>query len=234
MSRSIIVSFPRSGSNFLQSVLRQTCEVGATSIYTGAARSDDISNVKSHAPSPEYLNDEVLRILNEDLKKTPAKVCWLVRDPRDAMVSFYEFTRNRLGMDIDQKQFCEDFDWFLAAPIDRGCRRKVLQSPISVIEAYKLHISSWLAAYRRNDVYLCRYEDLVLTPQTTFEGIFQYFETEPSGDLVGLDEMVSQSSDDRRKRGAAHGWKNHLDQYGTIIALTEEYLSAELKALDGM
>ena len=102
----VIVSYPRSGSNFVQSVLRHSTGLTNLSIYASNSDGIDITlTVKSHAPSPEYLRDEFGRLVGDPA--WPARVVLLQRDPRDAMISFYEYTQHMRQTAIPQEDFLE-------------------------------------------------------------------------------------------------------------------------------
>ncbi len=231
MQKSVIVSYPRSGSNFLQNVLRRSCNVDALSIYDGKAPSSGALNFKSHAPTKAYLEDEVPRILGVSSGFEKWAICWLARDPRDVMVSFYEYSCSRLKMRLDQGRFCANFDWFLAAPIDRSCTRRVLQEPVSVMEALKMHHTAWALETREGRAKLFRYEDFLLDAENSFHELFAFFGVERTGELLARNELVSQYSNDDRERGKPFTWRMHFEKYAPIISAVEGELSETLDEL---
>jgi hypothetical protein len=205
--------------------------VAARSIYAANPAEIEGGNLKSHAPTPEYLADEVTRRLGDAAPQGHVPVIWLVRDPRDAMISFYEYSRHRLGMELDQTRFCTDFDWFLAAPIDRTCERRTLQSPLTVMEAYRLHLARWQQEHAAGRVLLVRYEELLVRTEEVFAAIAGALGLPAPNRLKGIEEKVSQYSDDGRARGTSETWKQHRETYAEIIARVEAALGPEMECL---
>jgi len=227
---SFLVSFPRSGSNFVQNVLRESGVCDAVSIYKADAKEDLGRNFKSHAVSMAYLVDEARRRLKtRKVDIEGAKIVWLVRDPRDAMISFLEYTRTRTGNDIEAEDFVERYDFFLASPIDRKCERRIQTSPISVGRAYAKHMNRWQEAAKRSNVLPVRYEDLLSSPEETFGKVFAHLGSEAELNMRALDLQVSQHSDEARARATAHSWKTADRSYAPLISAVERTMAGQLE-----
>ena len=68
-----LVGFPRVGSNYLQNVLSASSGLVSQSLYAPIEIDPrSILTYKTHAPSPEYLSDEVRRFLPVTVK--PGKI----------------------------------------------------------------------------------------------------------------------------------------------------------------
>jgi len=230
---TFLVSFPRSGSNFVQSILEGSSGLRCRSIYAGHHDSPlCVLSFKSHATSYEYLLDEIERLLSS--VSEPSKLILLHRDPRDVMISFYEYAQMQKNAQIEQSEFVNNYDYFLAAPIDRECLRKVDYSPLNVSQAYQKHVMNWFSGpLPAIDYIAVRYEDLVHEPQGEFQRIFDFLELRcPLAEhLLGV--KVSLYSSSRRSRGQACGWKN-VDTsryYDELLREVNHVLQDEIIAL---
>ena len=85
--RIFLVSYPRSGSNFFQEVMKTKFHISSRSLYGDNPQDSTIRNLKSHAISYEYLKDECSFILGD--QSSPNRIIVLFRDPRDVMISFF-------------------------------------------------------------------------------------------------------------------------------------------------
>lgn len=215
---TFLVSFPRSGSNFLQTVLQGASGLRCQSIYAPLLNdSEPVLSLKSHAVSLEYLFDEIHRFISKEPR--PSKIVLLYRDPRDVMISFYEYTQAQKNTQISQSEFLNNYDYFLAAPIDRECRRKVEYAPISVGQAYKKHVRRWFVEPLPDhlDCLVVKYEDLVQEPQQEFQRIFDFLGLKCSLVEQIVDVQVSQYSSEPRQRGQAYGWKDNFPRYKALL-----------------
>lgn len=227
---SFLISFPRSGANVLQNVFRISSGLDAQSIYGTLNHPDKIVNYKSHAPSREYLYDETQRLLNKDSRNS--KKIILVRDPRDVFISFYEYTQHQKKTTIDQDFFIQNYDFFLAAPIDRQFLRKVECTPLKVIEAYKKHINEWIIEGTSPSLELVvSYEQLLTNSKYVFRKIFNFLELHCTLNENALHERVSLYSNEKRERCIINCWKTCYSDYQNIINYVEDSLDSELKTL---
>jgi hypothetical protein len=132
---------------------------------------DDFYTVVAHdqeKPQPtffiEKFHPDRLPRAGWDLYPT-ARELILVRDPRDMIASIYAFNAKRgtIGFGRDRFGTDEEYVAFLAARVQEL-------------------VDAW--SERRSASLLLRYEDLVLRPHETTEGILRYLELERSAELV--------------------------------------------------
>jgi len=228
---SFTVGLPRSGTNFFQSLLTSLTGRKAVSIYTETRA----PNLKTHALSLDYLYREI-DIFDCDVVPNP-QLFVLLRDPRDAMISFYDFFVARGQGSVDQAKFL-DIDFFLA--FSRGTAKTDLRNtflePMSVEDAFRAFGQNWIPSGGSlgQVVSMLHYEDLlvpkslnaalvsakILPPTCTVE------ETESHLGHVRK-RLVSQYSRDRSGyRGIGFGFKHPeiLKGYQELIAATEDRL----------
>lgn len=202
----------------------------AISIYSASASDELQRNFKSHAPNYRYLKDETRRLLNvSNISEAP--IIWLRRDPRDAMISYYHFTVERLGIDIPQDVFAGKFDYFLAAPIDRGSQRKVCLETMTVLRAYLTHYRAWSRYCEAQKGLEVRFETLLAAPEATFARVAEYLGSKAPLNAEALPELVSQRSSEKRSRGIAGGWKAVYPEYRDIIDRVEKVFEDDPKFL---
>lgn len=236
--KSFVVSFPRSGSNFLQACLRVQCGLSASSLYKPNHDFQNVNNLKSHAISPEYLRDEIGFICEHNFN--PAHIYLLKRDPRDTMISFYEFFLSRDQGTVLQRDFL-DIDWFLAFQRSSGPNahlRSTHHFPLSICDAFKIMASKWFTDTNPIPdipVAVIKYEDFVNDRRQTLLSILEDHGCSSTNlDYDAEVGLVSTYSNEKRKRGAAYGWKEDsvFQKYRTLVTETERLLENEIKLLD--
>lgn len=228
-----VVSYPRSGSNFLQSILTHSSGLNNQSIYGRKVKftaRDFTLSVKSHAPTPEYLAGEFPRKVERP--EQPERIILLLRDPRDVMISFYEYTQAQRGVQIPQGTFLTGVCYFYASFIDPESERRVERGPLSVLDAYKKHIETWVA--QRPAGLSClevRYETLQTDPERGFGEVFRYLNLDCPLAKAYLPVKVSQYDETRKDRGTAEAWRKHGEQYRELLDGVEAHLRDEIALL---
>lgn len=229
----VVCSFPRSGSNFLQSILTQSSGLNNQSIY-GRQRlfsPEELTlTVKSHAPSSAYLQEEYQRKVA--WPAAPEKVIVLQRDPRDVMVSFFEYTQRQREISLEQRNFLSQVDYFYASGIDPNNERRLYPGSLNVLSAFQEFVRSWLHEDADGKSKLVvRYEDLVSNPEQSFGSIFDFLEIHCELAKEFLNLKVSLYDQTRRVRGVAHGWRDSYSEYKDLIDDVESTLAPELDHL---
>lgn len=227
---TFLVSFPRSGSNFLQSVLQGSSGFLCQSIY-GPYPDDTepVLSLKSHAISLEHLLDEINRLLPD--VSQPSKIILLPRDPRDVMISFFEFTQVRRNIILRQENFL-DISYFYASTIDKTSERKIEYTPLNITEAYKSHIKNWFVNKPEHlDCLTLRYEDLVQSPNKHFQHLFEFLNLNCSIATEMLEVKVSLYSQTSAQRGQAQGWRAYQDKYAGLLAQVQTLFGHEMRVL---
>jgi hypothetical protein len=178
-----LVSYPKSGNTWARFLL-------ANLIYPNEAMS--FSNLESRIP-------DVYKVAQNELRRIPRprilksheyfdprykKVVYIVRDPRDVVISYYHF---HLKKGIIPEGY----------PLDRYVTRFVA-GDVDAYGSWRENVTSWLATrYRTGNLLLLRYEDMLeqttreLARMTTFLGI------ECSDEAIS--KAVSLSSADRMR-----------------------------------
>lgn len=144
---TFLVSYPKSGNTWVRFLL-------ANLIYP-----DEVvgfANINRLLPSPDVLSRRFLRKLprprilksHEPYDRRYRKVLYLVRDPRDVVVSEYHFNLKKryINPDVSLEEFGQRF----------------LQGETSSYGSWWEHAASWIAARQGNPAFLLvRYEDLL-------------------------------------------------------------------------
>ena len=223
-----LFSYPRSGSNFVQNVVKSSTGRRARSFGPDPILvPSDFLFFKSHAVCPDSLQDEIHRFIpgRED-EVQPERMMLLWRDPRDVMISFYEWTQVHWGIDLEERDFLETYD-----------RRRPMVGlgrlrGLTVLEAYRLFFKSWHEGTVPDVPRLAlRYEQLVNDPEAEFQRIFDFLEIEATLNVASLGRMVSQVSSTRRVRGRPAVWKSEGARYKRLVELIDESLAVEIAAL---
>jgi len=237
---TFLVSFPRSGSNYVQKVLMDSQDLPSVSIYKDeikrrGARNParrGARNLKSHAISPEYLLDE-LNFLSQPVSGK-ISVITLHRDPRDVMISFYNYYLAKGHEFVSQGDFM-DTDWFLAVSKSGNAKthlRNIHTTPMSIKEAYTCWVNSW-CINRSHDLAAralsISYEESVSDPEKTVRQLVKLHGSEYKNKEVKV-KLVALHSDENRPRGVSHGWKQDAvyNEYKTLINAVEVSFDTEL------
>lgn len=229
---AVVLSYPRAGSNFLQSVLQGSSGLRCQSIYSPFREDPNITlSVKSHSPSPAYFEDEWHRLLPD--RPLPAKILRLQRDPRDVLISFLEYTEANRKTAIRQEEFLNNVDYFYASTVDRDFLRSLYKQGMTVAEAFKEHVRTWYVETPPDycEILPVRYEDLVLEPRETFTKIFDFLNLDCELAEKFLRVKVSLYSDTGRPRAQIQGWRKNLERYGTLLQMVHEELAEEIRCL---
>lgn len=229
---TFLVSFPRSGSNFLQMILQASSGLQCQSIYVPVSTSTEpVLSLKSHAVSLHYLFDEILRFI-PDTSSSPSKIILLQRDPRDVLISFFEYTQAKRNIQVSQEEFLNNVCYFYASTIDKTFERKLEYAPLNIIQAYKKHIENWFIK-RPDDIdcLVVKFEDLILSPGPEFQRIFDFLQLNCSLAKELIDVKVSQYSQSSGQRGQPQGWQIKKKRYSVLIGQTESLMKDEIQFL---
>mgnify|MGYP001056833394 CR=1 FL=1 len=229
----VVVSYPRAGSNFLQAILTQSSGLNNQSIYARKepiGPRDFILSLKSHAPTPEYLWEEYRRKVA--MPERPERIILLTRDPRDLMISFYEYTQTQRKTGIPQEDFLHGTCYFYASTIDPDSERALERAPLSVAAAYQKHIRAWFTGRPDNlDCIEVRYEDLVQQPEDTFARIFAYLNLDCPLATAFLPVKVSLYDSSRKERGVPGGWRHQQERYRVLLDTVHDSFQDEISLL---
>lgn len=235
-----LVSFPRSGSNFLQSVLSASSGMFCCSQYGRLElHAESFLSLKSHAISPQVLREEILLFRPTDVI-WPEKIVVITRDPRDVMISFYEYVKSKRAVEIFQGKFLHGVDYRWAAfgnPADPICHlltfpRNTVVQPLSICDAFRYFTKHWCASSDSDSAVLrVRFEDLALRPRQTFQQVFDFLDLDCELAEEAIDRKVSLHSTEKRERGKTDGWRQNTSRYGVLLDGVNEALSDEIKML---
>jgi len=228
-----MVALPRSGSNHVMHVLAGMANGVSRSMYGHLGKFGEQANatiVRSHALSPCQFDEESLRFTGQiwDQKR---QIILLIRDPRDIMISFYEYALVMLKVKITQSQFLHDVDYYLVSGTDIGGMRRSTLAPTSVIQAMRKFMTNWLAMHAGNDaVHLVRFEDLTVNPFSAYVSLASTLGLPNRRPTKKLTELpLARYDRKQRPRGTAQGWEQVRKKYATLIDGVQRELSAEMR-----
>ena len=224
-----LMGFPRSGTNFLQNVVRNSSKRLINNMYNLEDDPDAHLIIKSHAPSYPHLLGEVGQFA-QGISSLPGRFIIIWRDPRDMMISYYEFMKSRFGIEVAQADFLQATTYH---------RRQPGFEELSIEQAFRLFVSAWHKPnYDVGDGGLqnrvainLRHEDVTGDPQTWFGRVFEFLGIDCTLAESALKVRTSQHSSVRENRGAVSGWKANADVFGDLIESTESLLGAEIDRL---
>jgi len=229
---TLLMSFPRSGSNFLQNIVRDnTQQLGCASIYQGLNLTAPKILLKSHALNFGVLRKELAELWGIETARFNLMV--LVRDPRDVFISLYDYVTTLHGTEIDPASFLiTDFYWHLYKPHMNGLVRGKQTRALTVLQAYQTWFRTWITGADKTPKALhVRFEQLVIDPKNGFAPVFKLLDEPIPENLASTAKLVSQIGESQRNRGQAQGWRTAPDMYRPIIDQVSEKLANEIAHL---
>ncbi len=220
-----IGSYPRSGSTWLRFILHE--------ILTGEpSRFENVNQrlafVGHHRNAPPLLPGGA-RLLqtHEPYRKEYGRAIYLVRDPRDVVLSEYAFQKARGWISGDFQSYLEAF----------------LSGKVNGFGCWRDHARSWLAAAETSkDIQIYRYDELRKSTLSSLTSLLEFLNVRVDNQRIShaiannsLQEMKKKeelspqkvSKRDRFVRsGSVGGWRENLTD--AQIALVNRYLGAEL------
>lgn len=174
-----LVSFPRSGNTWLRCLLTTLITSEPVSPDLIQATVPDVYNSrKQQIPKPSI--QPLIIKTHSPYVKIPAKIIYLVRDGRDALVSFYHYSQQ--AQDMNRHLSLSDFFF----------HPKLWPAP------WHVHTANWLdglAGWDRRRYLLIRYEDLLESPAVYLEQIAR-FAAIPA-DSARIEQAVHLNTKDR-------------------------------------
>jgi Sulfotransferase domain len=182
---TFVVSYPRSGNTWTRFLIANLVypekNVGFTNIEKLIPDTSSQSNraLKS-TPRPRIIKT------HEYFDHRYRKVIYIVRDPRDVALSYYDFQRKYRQIDdaYPLEQYVEDFVQGRLISIDWG--------------TWAENVSSWIYTRGKSTNFLLlRYEDMMKDTTRELTRIAQFFGIEPAP--TRLQEVIDRSSADRMR-----------------------------------
>jgi hypothetical protein len=180
---TFLVSYPKSGNTWVRFLL-------ANLIYPNEAVG--FANINRLLPSPDALSRRFLKKLprprilksHEPYDRRYQKVIYLVRDPRDVVISEYHFNLKKRYIDPDVS--LEEFS------------KRFLRGETTPYGSWWEHAASWIAPRQGNPAFLLvRYEDLLADSIGETRKIAQFLDI--SADDERLRKAVERSSANRMR-----------------------------------
>jgi hypothetical protein len=181
---TFLVSFPKSGNTWARFLIANLVRPG---------QKIDFTNVNDVIPGPEVTsNRQLLRLQRPRIVKSHQyfdprypRVIYIVRDPRDVVVSQYHFQRKRklVGDDVPLASFVERF----------------IAGQTCYYGSWGEHVASWLATrYRQPGFLLLRYEDMVADTLRELAKVAAFLNVDAT--QAQLAEAIERSSADTMRQ----------------------------------
>lgn len=212
-----LASYPRSGNTWLRFLLFEAVSGRAAQFGEIDEKSSPAGHLGDHSHMPEVLPGGGRLIkTHEAYRREYRKAVYLVRDPRDVILSEHRFVRWRGYYDRELPEFVPVF----------------LRGEVNGFGSWRDHVASWLESdlAARGDLLIIRFEDLRADTEEWLRRIVGFLGLEVSGER--LREIIHDNSiarmreredqaratvykdTDRRFRfvnqGAVAGWRSKL------------------------
>jgi Sulfotransferase domain len=181
---TFVVSFPRSGNTWTRFLIASLVHPDIEISFTNIERlipdtSSQSSRTLKRTPRPRIIKS------HEYFDARYPKVIYIVRDPRDVALSYYDFSRK-------YRHFDDSFT------LEQYVSTFVGSVPWSTWGTWGEHVGSWIFTRGRNPNFLLvRYEDLKREPETTVGSIANFLGTAASPERISA--ALKASSADRMR-----------------------------------
>ncbi|MBP6185706.1 MAG: sulfotransferase domain-containing protein [Saprospiraceae bacterium] len=176
-----LVSYPKSGNTWLRFLLGNLSSGTPVDFLSIEQKTPDIyvNSIMSfcNLPSPRIIKS------HESFDPRYKKVIYIVRDPRDVVISYWKHQQkmHKIPMDYSIDLFVDEF---LKGKLSAG--------------SWKEHVGSWLGAkYREDNFILIKYEDMLKEPENVLRGIVDKLDDFPV--KTDFPQAVALSSFERMK-----------------------------------
>jgi hypothetical protein len=207
--RCILAGYPRTGTHWIRNVVEKSTGHRAFSLASKPTYEDrDAVLVKVHARNKAIARLKALWLLPAHTFQ--GRYLYTYRDPRDAILSYYEFHRTAKG--------------------DRSLTPEGFLRRYDPVGQYRWELSAWVLR-PHPDVKVVRFEDLKADPLGEFQEIFAYLGLDHPVKTEALGQRVGQKDRSNRPRGVALGWKSAPAEYAWLIDTIGSELGKEIRAL---
>ncbi|MCP4539815.1 MAG: sulfotransferase domain-containing protein [Chloroflexi bacterium] len=203
-----IVSYPRSGVQFLRHCIEAMSDVKTYSLYDSAT--DGETFVQSEVPDDDVCFVKTHQPRSVANYVTAGPIVHLVRDGRDAMTSHARYLMATCFKDEPEG---EDFDKVFDGLV-RGQLRE--EKSLSNTQNWGQHTLGWM---QRKDRIHVKFEDLILYPETTTRALLF------SLDILAKEEATIKEFDELRaddprhyRRGVINGFSDELTEAQEALA----------------
>ncbi|XP_005336649.2 sulfotransferase 2A1 isoform X1 [Ictidomys tridecemlineatus] len=221
----VMVSFPKSGTHWLVEILclihskGDTTWIQSVPIWERAPmiETDMGYRLSNEKEGPRLLSSHLpLHLFPKSLFTSKAKVIYIMRNPKDVLVSGYYFYT--MTNDYKKPESLERyFQWFIQGNVPYG--------------SWFEHIRGWMSLRDKENILLLSYEELQKDPRSTIERICQFlgkklnpekldsvlkncsFQVMNQNKMSNLEILPEEFSSRHLKitrKGISGDWKNHL------------------------
>ena len=216
-----IVTYPKSGTTWMQSILREMLYSNDTPEFSKMKLTNRIPWTDSPDeflldeldkwPSPRvfkchhYTPEEMDDLFFKGSRKP--KVIYVMRDPRDVSVSLYHHLRK-----LDNfSQFIQD------ATFDEFHKKVFRDKEVALYGLWEQHIDNWLSKRDEYDILVVKYEDLIEDAAREIERVAKFLDLElPFTTFQDIAVKTSFSSATKKDMFNDEGWTSSLLRKGVV------------------
>ncbi len=209
-----LASFPKTGNTFFRFVianyinnhLLKDAEINFHNLGLWMPEEDTPSEHQAWQYGEIFPKLVKTHALPKQKHKTDSKVVYIMRDPRDTMLSFYHYARA-------SKKFAFE-----------GSLEDFVNHPNWGMPAYTKHIAHWLKVA----AVVCRYESLMTSPAETFVQCFSALQLRADKEKLAL--AIEQSQPDRmREIELAKSRPGHSENFKQEFVFVRNATTAQWK-----
>lgn len=184
-----IAGFPKSGNTWMQNLLSGVLFGISTELLPDRLTQDLVPDVHYKKYYKRFLDFNCFKTHNLP-KKNYKRVIYLVRDPRDVIVSYYHFLKN-LGKDVDFKN--------------------MIISENGELSQWKAHVNKWKENPYNSEIMILKYEDLLINSMREMKRVTKFINIERSDEVL-FRAIDGNTFEKMRKKEDTMGFDNDVSR----------------------
>lgn len=182
-----IAGFPKSGNTWVQNLISGIIFGISTEFLPDRLTQELVPDVHYKKYYKRFFDFNCFKTHDEPLEKH-RRVIYLVRDPRDVIVSYYYYLKNS-GNQIDYQ--------------------KMIYGDKSELSQWINHAKSWRKNSYKSEIMLLKYEDLLLNPMKEMKRVIEFMKIERNDETL-LNSIQGNSFKEMRIKEESLGFDNEI------------------------
>ena len=226
MTRMLFITIPKSGTHILnQATTRRQYDnlPWGSMIYEPVPNEQTLEGIYKQDQLVARTHVSYHPLYELALRDSNTKAIFLYRDPRDMLVSYYEWVKKLGHGGASIPGLIDDVGDFLDSP-----------DPImEMLYFWGEHVRRYIPWMFVPDVMPLKFEELVANKEGVCQEIIDFWGTSPYGNAEAMASRIKPSTSDTFRKGVVGDWRNyfqphHIEEFNNNFYKTMKVLGYEL------